>query len=248
MSNYLTYLRGISPDKSLKRKIGYFEHNFRRHLRLAEPERVTVLEIGPGLGEFVAFLNGKGVRSIDIVDNDPSVLAHLAANFSVRNSHRADDLCDIEEALGRYDLIVAIQVFEHLRHREYRPFIQTLYRHLKAGGLIIITVPNGSNPLNVNERYYDITHHNAFTENSLRQLVNWCDLSAAEATVQGYRIPPTHPLNVARIVLQKGLHWLVRLLIVVNGGVYPAILTPNITLLLRKKRESHGGDASTTPS
>ena len=238
MSDYLAYLKDISPDKTYRRKVGYFAHNFKRYVGFAAPESATVLEIGPGLGEFVSFLNRRGVRSIDVVDNDASVLAHLRANFVVRNAYLADDVSAIDAALGQYDLIVLTQVLEHLKSLDYPPFIRTLYRHLKVGGAIIVTVPNGSNPLNLYERYHDISHYNAFTENSLKQLVNWCDLPAAEAVVQGYRIPPVHPVNVARIALQKALHWVIRLLIMVNGGVYPAILTPNITLILRKTRET----------
>lgn len=234
MSDYLAYLREISPDASFRRKIGYFQHNFKRFLPLADPERLSVLEIGPGLGEFVAFLSGKGVRTIDIVDNDPPVLEHLKANFAVRNAYLADDVSSLASSLGQYDVIVLTQVLEHLKIPDCRPFIQALYRHLKVGGVIIITVPNGANPLNMGERYSDITHCTLFTENSLKQLVNLCGLPAAEATVQGYEIPPTFPINILRIILQKTLHAAIRLLLILNGGVTSKILTPNLTLILRK--------------
>jgi hypothetical protein len=98
----------------------------------------------------------------------------------------------------------------------------------------LITVPNGGNPLSIVERYSDLTHHNLFSENSLKQLVQMSGLPGAVATVRGYRIPLASALDYVRVPLQWVLHACLHLVMMANGGVFFSLYHPNITLVVER--------------
>ncbi len=234
MDNYAQYLESMSGRRTWKRKIDYIRYNFGRFLQELQSGS-QVLEIGPGRGELVSHLNGRGVEDIDIMDNDQCILDTVSSRYRVAGRLWAENLADIEGQLRQYDMVFAIQVLEHIPVSEYRSFLEVIDRHLKKGGRMVFVIPNGANPLSISERYFDLQHQTAFTENSLCSLPNHCGLAGYEARVEGFRIPPYTPINWLRIVVQKALHLCLFGLMLANGGTYQRILTPNLTLILTKR-------------
>lgn len=234
MSDYLQYLESIYNEKSFQRKLGYIEYNFRR---LFSPNQ-SVLEIGPGFGEFLTFCNRHGITDIDIIDRDAGVAGHVAKKYAVKNLWitSAENLASIDDKMRGYDRIFMMQIMEHVKKDALIPLLQTLYKHLNPGGALIITVPNGGNPLGLIERYSDITHECVFSELSLRQLVEMAGLENHRTEIQGFRIPPVDLLNIVRIGAQKVLHFGLKLLMIANAGVYFQIYEPNITLIVHRER------------
>lgn len=232
MADYSDYLTRISSPDTFHRKGAWLKHNFGRLFSAGQ----RVLEVGPGLGEFLNFVGERGITNIDVVDRDRGVLDRVKANFPVRNSWAcsAEEIATLDGELKEYDRIFILQVMEHIETKCLGGFLRTLYSHLAPGGLIVITVPNGANPLSIVERYSDITHHNLFSENSLRELVELSELPGALCRIQGYRIPPVSFVDIVRIGLQRVLHLFLKGLLIVNGGVFFSIYDPNITLIIEK--------------
>ena len=232
---YLSQLSNSGNDLTFKRKKEYIRYNFGRliddKLKL---KNCTVLEIGPGLGEFLSYCNDQGIESIDVIDYEKEVLDYVSKKFKVRNKFMSADVFSIKEKLGSYDIIMMTQVLEHIPTEKHIPYLQTLYNHLNEGGVILVTVPNIGNPLAIYERYYDYTHETAFTDHSLLQMVDFAHLANSIATVQGFNIPTYNLINIIRSVAQFLLHGLFKVLFIVNGGVYPQVLTTNITLVIEK--------------
>ncbi|MFO0417528.1 MAG: class I SAM-dependent methyltransferase [Pseudomonadota bacterium] len=233
MADYSAYLERISAPGSFERKGKWLSHNFKGLFKAGQ----RVLEIGPGRGEFISYVGSFGESQIDVVDRDEGVLRYISERFKVRNAWRcsAEELHTLDPKLEIYDRIFLLQVMEHIETQHLQSFLTTLYKHLAPGGMIIITVPNGANPLSIVERYSDITHHNLFSENSLKELVELTGLEGAKCIVQGYRIPPVGFVDVVRIVLQRALHLFLKGLLIVNGGVFFSIYDPNITLIIEKQ-------------
>lgn len=231
-ATYLQHLERMSDEGTWRRKLQYLRHNFDRDVARGQ----TVLELGPGRGEFVAYCVERGVAAVDVVDSDPRIAAAMAARPGVRKAWtaEAERLETIEPELGSYDRIVLLQVLEHLTKPAAVLLLRGLYRRLAPRGRILATVPNGANPLSVVERYSDFTHETLYSEESLRQLVEACELPGAVATVRGYRIPPVDTLNRLRIAVQWCLHVLLRAALLANGGVHFSRLEPNITLVLAR--------------
>ena len=146
----------------------------------------------------------------------------------------ASDIATVENKLSTYDIIMMTQVLEHIQKTKHISYLQTLYRKLKKGGVLIITVPNIGNPLAIFERYYDYTHETAFTENSLLQLADLLKLEDAIIKIQPFKIPLNNLINIIRFCFQQKLHVLFKIMYLANGGVYPNILTTNITLIIEK--------------
>lgn len=234
MTTYLSHMNNFNENDAFERRVGYLEHNFKKYLdKLTRTNRV--LEIGPGKGELIYLLNQKGISNIDIIDNDSAILSYCKKTFNIRKSVLAKNL-DISKSLsGSYDLIVLTQVFEHIPKSSYMNWIHGLYSALNGGGHIIITVPNGANPLVGTERYGDLQHENVFTVFSFKELMTFAGLKDSKYVIQGFEIPPKNIINIVRIILQKVLHYIFILLMVINGAIYQTLMTPNITLIIEKE-------------
>jgi 2-polyprenyl-3-methyl-5-hydroxy-6-metoxy-1,4-benzoquinol methylase len=233
--NYYEYLNRISSPKTFKRKCAWLGHNFGEFFHGEQ----RVLEIGPGLGEFLGFITSCGSPVIDVVDRDEGVLEIIRSRFPIQRAWKcsAENLNEIAGDLGIYDRIFVLQVMEHIETKHLCNFIRVLYEHLAPGGMAIITVPNGANPLSIVERYSDITHHNLFSENSLKQLVEMSNLKDAVYSVRGYRIPPVSAVDICRKVAQKLLHYALKMLLIINGGVFFSVYDPNITLIIERPKK-----------
>jgi SAM-dependent methyltransferase len=230
MSSYLSYLESLYDKKTFDRKLEYIKHNFSSYVKRGQ----TVLEIGPGIGEFIKYLNNQGNYDIDIVDIDKETIDYVKKRYKIKEAYLIRNFKQVEKRLRKYDLIYMSQVLEHIQKKDHEYYIKTLFKHLNKNGNILITVPNGGNPFNIVERYWDITHELVFTENAFLQLIRFCDLKNYELLIQGYRIPPYTPLNLIRIILQKILHLAIKTILMINGGVYSNLLYPNISLIIKK--------------
>ena len=228
-------MQQIGQGTAYGRRVGYLAYNFRSILRELKPNS-RVLEIGPGVGELLHLLNQQGIKSIDIIDNDQSVLDYCQGKYHLSGAVLATSL-DMSKTVPakKYDLIVLTQVFEHIPKTSYLNWLKALYSSLNPGGHIVITVPNGANPLVGTERYGDLQHENIFTVFSFNELMIFAALKDATYTITGFEIPPNSLVNVIRIVLQKILHAFFILLMIINGAIYQTLMTPNITLIIKKK-------------
>jgi SAM-dependent methyltransferase len=224
----------LGGGSAFARRVGYLKYNFRQYLDEVSTSS-KVLEIGPGTGELLQILKDKGVLAVDIIDNDPAILNYCKKKFKIRSTILSTSL-DLSKSLkSKYDLIVLTQVFEHIPKSSYLNWIKNLYSSLNPGGNIIITVPNGANPLSGTERYGDLQHENIFTIFSFRELMTFADLKNSSYKIQGFEIPPNSPVNVIRIILQKILHIFFILIMMMNGAIYQTLMTPSITLIISKK-------------
>ncbi len=235
MSNYVQHLQELSTPLTFIRKKRYIDYNLKKCFKEIGYQNLQVLEVGPGLGEFESYLNDNGVYSIDVVDNDQAILAYVTKRYRVNKSFLVKDLINIDKKLGQYNFIFLMQVLEHLPASEYSNTLKLLYSHLKKNGYLIIVVPNGNNPLGLIERYADLQHTGCFTEPSLRDLVRVSGVKDYKIELKGYEIPPYNFINLVRIFLQKILHFILYLIMIINGGNYFRIMAPNIMLIIKKE-------------
>lgn len=234
MKNYTNHLEQMYSQKSFGRKVDYIKYNFSEIFKDPKSSRFNVLEIGPGMGEFVHFLNEQKIVNIDVIDNDKSIATLITKKYKISNFYTTQKIAALENKLHQYNLIVMIQVLEHLPINQYENVLRTLYRHLQKNGFLVIVVPNGNNPLGLIERYADLQHYNCFTEQSLRDLINYSGIKKYEYKIKGYEIPPYTAINIVRIILQKILHLFLLLIMIINGGNYFKVMTPNIMLIIKK--------------
>jgi 2-polyprenyl-3-methyl-5-hydroxy-6-metoxy-1,4-benzoquinol methylase len=235
MSNYLKHIQSTANSKTFSRRVAYLSYNFSFYLnQLSKSSRV--LEVGPGKGELLSILNQKNIKNLDIIDNDQAVLDYCQKTYQLKQTTLLKTDQSIKYLKNKYDLIILTQVFEHINKDSYLVWLRGLYKALKPGGHILITVPNGANPLSGTERYGDLQHQNIFTIYSLNELITFANLKNASHKIIGFNIPLTNPINLVRIVLQKILHSIFILLMIINGAIYQTLMAPNITLVIKKNK------------
>lgn len=234
MDDYTRHLEELSDFKTFKRKKEYIDYNLKTYFRKIGLKNIKILEVGPGLGEFESYLNDKGVYDIDIIDNDKNILDYVFRKYRTNRKFLAKEITPIEQELREYNFIFLMQVLEHYPTDKYALTLQLLYKHLEKGGFLVIIVPNANNPLGLTERYGDLQHTGSFTEQSLKDLINRSGIKGYSIEIKGYEIPPYSPTNILRIALQKILHSILLLIMIINGGLFFKIMTPNISLVIKK--------------
>lgn len=224
----------LGQGTAFSRRVGYLNYNFKEYLHGLNPTS-RVLEIGPGTGELLEILNKRKIFSIDIVDNDLAILKYCQSKYKIGNAILSKSLDLSKSVKSKYDFIVLTQVFEHIPKSSYQNWLKTLHASLNPGGSILITVPNGANPLVGTERYGDLQHENVFTIFSFQELMTFANFKNVQYAIKAFEIPPINVVNLLRIILQKILHGFFILLMIINGGIYQTLMTPNITLVITKK-------------
>lgn len=139
-----------------------FESQFRK---LGIPYKgINALEIGYGNGGFITFLqnNGSSVEGIEI--QEPLLDAAKAKGLRVHSS-----INDVTG--GPYDLIVALDVLEHLTIEELRSLFQKCRYLLKEKGSMLFRFPNADSFAGMGSQNGDYTHVTAMGQAKLQQLI-----------------------------------------------------------------------------
>ena len=86
-----------------------------------------------------------------------------------------------------FDVIVAIDVVEHLTHEELLNLMDTVYKKLKIKGKFILHTPNATSIFSGRMRYGDLTHHWHSQGNQLGNYLQWRALAECSALKRGFR-------------------------------------------------------------
>jgi 2-polyprenyl-3-methyl-5-hydroxy-6-metoxy-1,4-benzoquinol methylase len=174
------------------------------------PDReAQILDLGCGGGTLIYFLREAGYRQALGVDASPEqVAAARALNIP---GIRQGELIETLRAAGddSLDVVVAFDLIEHLTKPELLALADEVHRALKPQGRWIIHAPNAESPFGARVRYSDWTHEQAFTKESLGQLLR----AVGFARVQCYEDQPTvHGVKSAlRWLVWKAARGLLRL-------------------------------------
>ena len=125
----------------------YSEYNFDK-----------ILEIGPGKGNNIKILNKFG--DVDVLDKEEFFIEYLKQNFSLNISEFYSDLDEINK---KYDLIVLLDVLEHIDND--KKFMNTLKQYLNPKGIVIVGVPAYSSLWSIHDE--KLQHYRRYTWRSL---------------------------------------------------------------------------------
>jgi len=132
-------------------------------------KKSKILDVGCGLGHHIYALKKLGFKNVLGID-----ISEECIEFCKRrgfNVVQADAFEFLSECNEKYDLIIAFDIIEHLTVEEGYLLSKLVLDRLKNKGLFIINVPNANNPLELRDRFIDITHKVIYTPESIRELL-----------------------------------------------------------------------------
>jgi len=158
-------------DGSLLSRNPFLKIDIRNKLELISSFKRSgsLLEIGCGDGKLLTSLKGR----YDVAGTDLSEYAIRKAAGSIdKNKLKVSDI-EREAIRGKYDIIVAFDVLEHLRSP--KAAIAKIRKSLKQGGILIFSVPNNygifGNIMTRIFNYLDSTHVSTLKREEWIQLV-----------------------------------------------------------------------------
>ena len=227
---YHAYLTGTGHRAGSLREVlapraPYLRRLVRRHF---PPDReARVLDLGCGWGALVAVAREHGYTRVSGVDRSPEQVEQ-ARRFGIEGVREGDLLATVAELPdASLDVVLTLDVIEHLTRDEVFRLCDELHRALVPGGRWIVHVPNAESPLFGRVRYGDLTHELAFTRLSLAQMwsaTGWraCEFFEDSPVVHGVR-------SAGRRLLWELIRALWRLhLAAESGSAEGAIFTQNL--------------------
>jgi len=206
------------------------------------PRDATLLDLGCGSGEFLAFLGDCGFTRAEGVDVSESRVREASARGL--KATRADAFELLGSAAGRFDAIVALDVLEHFTREEGLNLLGRVFRALKPNGRLVLQTPNGQGLFAGPVALGDLTHAAVYVPASLEQALRARGFEAVEFREAGPA--PKNLAGVLRLALWTGLKLAVdAALLVENGasqrGLHHGIWTQN--LICRCRKPAGAGEA-----
>jgi SAM-dependent methyltransferase len=156
---------------------GSSAHYLRRLVRRHFPETrsADIVELGCGEGQLLRVLRALGYVHAVGVDRSPDQLARARAVGDGISVEQNDALVYLRSvAASSKDVVVVLDMLEHLRREEVLALLDEAHRVLRPDGRIVLHTVNAGSPFFGRIRYGDLTHELAFTPASLRQVFDLC--------------------------------------------------------------------------
>jgi 2-polyprenyl-3-methyl-5-hydroxy-6-metoxy-1,4-benzoquinol methylase len=184
----------------------------------------TILDLGCGHGSLIYFARLAGYGNATGVDTSSEQVAE-AKRLGIEGVVLGDAMETLRSLPdASQDVVIALDVVEHLTKDEVLCFADEVLRTLKPGGRWIIHAPNAASPLFGTIRYGDYTHEQAFTSRSMTQML----LTVGFGRVECFEDEPIpHGLkSFVRLCLWKLIRaGLTSYLLVETGTAFDAIFT-----------------------
>ncbi len=200
--DYTQYYRKWHSDTAEHR--AYTSALYQRLLRehLPADRSAKILDVGCGMGFVLMALRELDYTTLTGLDCDEGqVAACQAKGLPVV-------LCDDTVAFlvshpKEYDVLLVLDVLEHVPVSSQMAFVVALHAALKDDGVLICTVPNANSLVAERWRYNDWTHHSSFTEHSLDLLLFSSGFKTI--TIQPYEL--FDPPATRWLPIKGGRHW-----------------------------------------
>ncbi|MDP3071644.1 MAG: class I SAM-dependent methyltransferase [Opitutaceae bacterium] len=154
---------------------------FRRWLPASS--QAAILDVGCGGGQMLQALQRLGYSDLHGVDaSEQQVRRAREAGLDVR---AGDAMAALRESPGRWDLILAIDILEHLQKGEALEFLSAAHAALKPGGRLIVQMPNPDARAGMKVRYGDLTHEIALGPEAAGRLLDLFGYGKIEARELG---------------------------------------------------------------
>ncbi|HEY4206316.1 MAG TPA: class I SAM-dependent methyltransferase [Puia sp.] len=211
----------------------YVEQLIRDHF--PADRQIHILDIGCGHGTFLYFAKEKGYMNVRGIDFSEEQVA-LAHRLGLQEVQRASLEEFLQTSKDKYDLVLMIDVLEHLEPQELFDALDSVAAILRPDARLIIHVPNAEGLFGMRIRYGDYTHTQAFTPRSIRQILLTCGFD-------DIRCMEERPVAKGIKGMIRNLLWRLgtlnsRLLLMAETGEREFVLSQNMLVVASRKQES----------
>lgn len=230
---YTSTIALVNQDekKNIDWAVGYFKKFISKHL--PENKSSSIIEVGCGFGRYLKALSIMGYNQVSGIDISQEQIQFARTRLGLSNVEVADALVYFQDKHSQFDVILAFDFLEHLNVNQSIEMLKILKSSLKENGVIILQVPNALAPLSP-IRYADLTHHRAYTVNSMQQSL----LLAGFTQFHFFALPPfIHGIKSAirNFLWSFFVSPLISLLLLIESGErLGGIYTPNLLAVVRK--------------
>lgn len=219
-----------SADSFFRSRAPYLRNVIDRHV--PADRALRVVDLGCGHGACLYFLKRAGYRNVIGVDvsHEQIEQAHQLGISEAEPGQLGLFLDNSSSA--SVDVIILFDVLEHLSRDDMFKTLDGVYRVLKPGGSCIVHVPNAEGIYGMRVRYGDLTHENAFTQQSLNQLFTAIGFRGFECFEDRPRIHGMRSF-IRRALWEAGT-FPCRVLFIAETGRASVILSQNILAVITK--------------
>ena len=170
---------------------------------LPTSREASIVDLACGSGRLLHFLKEQGFSAVEGVDISPD---QIQLSRQVTSSVTEEDLIDfLKVHPDTFDLVVGLDIIEHLQKREVLGLLDAAYSALKTGGRLVLQTPNADSPWGTAIRYGDFTHEVCFSPNALSRLMRLGGFREIESREVG-PVPFAYSLaSSTRFVLWQGI-------------------------------------------
>ena len=229
-------LRGNWDNPSVcQLKTAYQRINIYKNIKkqfLTKPP-LRIFEFGPGLGCLIDLAHTAWPQTeYHVADMDSHLLTALTDRFPFIRPHHIAAIDDLENPEGVFDVIAAVDVWEHLPLPIARAYTKWCWQRLAPGGIMILQTPNWGCPVTPATFYGDLTHCTSYNEKSIRQLFQDAGIPDEAVTVIPRKTPGM--AGFFRDQLNTIFGWAYRLVFIFFGAVRIKIFSPDLVAIVRK--------------
>src|SRR4030042_2189784 len=192
---------------------------------LPKDKAAPILDLGCGTGHFLYYLKKMGYTSFTGIDLSSDNIEYCKNNITP-NVELADAFEYLVKKKGIYSTISANALLEHIPKEKVIVFLKLIYSALRSGGVLLLTIPNMSNPFSIQMRYRDFTNECGFTEKSIYQVLyiaGFRDILINPSWIEKKSIKS----RIRKIVLRK-LFWFL-------GGCNAPDILSSLLIVIAKK-------------
>lgn len=176
---------------------------------LPQNKESKILDVGCGMGFTMLALQEMGYKQIHGIEvSKEQVESCLSKKLNVVLA--CDTTAYLQNLHEEFDLILALDLIEHISVSEQLNLVRMVYQALKTKGCLICTVPNANSSLAARWRYNDWTHETSFTEHSLDFLLYNAGFRDISIHPTEFMQPPGRRFRPSKAMLLWWLFWFFR--------------------------------------
>jgi SAM-dependent methyltransferase len=195
---------------------------------LPRDKSAAILDLGCGMGFAIGGLQAEGYLDVMGIDSDRSqVEGAVRRGLKVDLVPGPDTVANLLSRPFTYDLVYALDVFEHVPRDAVMPLLRAVRAALKPGGKFVCRVPNCNSTIASRWRYDDWTHESQFGASSLDfVLYNAGFQNISVSAEPDIKLPKRPSIFLVRWILRRILRGLKFLAVFSEIGIKEARATP----------------------